>query len=66
MPVETIADGPVTLGYIAIDSTVGGRASGGLRLLPDVNPTELEILARAMTLKYGLVGSPQGGAKAGC
>ena len=58
-------DGDDTLGYIAIDSTVGGRARGGLRLMPDVDEMEVRGLARAMTLKYGFLGLPQGGAKAG-
>ncbi len=53
------------VGYIAIDSTIGGRARGGLRMLPDVSQDELEKLARAMTLKYGFLGLPQGGAKGG-
>lgn len=53
------------LGYIRIDSTVNGRARGGLRLMPDVTEHELDLLARAMTLKYGFLGLPQGGAKAG-
>ena len=58
-------DGDDTVGYIAIDSTVDGRARGGLRLMPDVDETEVRGLARAMTLKYGFLGLPQGGAKAG-
>ena len=58
-------DGNDTLGYIAIDSTVDGRARGGLRLMPDVDEAEVRGLARAMTLKYGFLGLPQGGAKAG-
>ena len=53
------------LGYVAIDSTVGGRSCGGLRMLPDVDEAEIRSLARTMTLKYGLLGLPQGGAKAG-
>ena len=53
------------LGFVCIDSTVNGRARGGLRLMPDVTPHELGLLARAMTLKYGFLGLPQGGAKAG-
>lgn len=54
-----------TLGFIAIDSTIAGRACGGLRMATDVSAEELALLARAMTLKYGLLGLPQGGAKAG-
>ena len=58
-------DGDDTVGYIAIDSTVDGRARGGLRLMADVDEAEVRGLARAMTLKYGFLGLPQGGAKAG-
>jgi glutamate dehydrogenase/leucine dehydrogenase len=53
------------LGYVAIDSTVGGRARGGLRLVSDVEAEEIRDAAHAMTLKYGFLGLPQGGAKAG-
>jgi glutamate dehydrogenase (NAD(P)+) len=53
------------LGFVCIDSTINGRARGGLRLMPDVSARELELLARAMTLKYGFLGLPQGGAKGG-
>ncbi|MGQ0658300.1 MAG: Glu/Leu/Phe/Val family dehydrogenase [Chromatiales bacterium] len=53
------------LGFVVIDSTVGGRACGGLRMLPDVDEAEMRGLARAMTLKHGFVGLPLGGAKAG-
>ena len=58
-------DGNDVLGYVAVDSTVGGRARGGLRMAPDVDEAEVCGLARAMTLKYGFLGLPQGGAKAG-
>lgn len=58
-------DGTDVLGYVAIDSTVGGRSRGGLRMVPDVDEAEVRGLARAMTLKYGFLGLPQGGAKAG-
>ena len=63
--VVTSAPGGEPLGLVCVDSTVNGCARGGLRLLPDVTPHELELLARAMTLKYGFLGLPQGGAKAG-
>lgn len=53
------------LGFVAIDSTIAGRARGGLRLAADVSEAEIRAAARAMTLKYGLLGLPQGGAKAG-
>ncbi|HEX7980934.1 MAG TPA: Glu/Leu/Phe/Val dehydrogenase dimerization domain-containing protein [Gemmatimonadaceae bacterium] len=58
-------DGNDVLGYVAIDSTVGGRSRGGLRMVADVDEAEVRGLARAMTLKYGFLGLPQGGAKAG-
>jgi len=53
------------LGYVAIDSNIRGRSCGGLRMLPDINEAEIRTLARSMTLKYGFLGLPQGGAKAG-
>ena len=53
------------LGFVVIDSTIGGHARGGLRMAPDVTELELREAARSMTLKYGLLGLPQGGAKAG-
>ena len=53
------------LGYVAIDSTIHGRSCGGLRMLPDIDEAEIQALARSMTLKYGFLGLPQGGAKAG-
>ena len=48
--------------FVAIDSTISGRARGGLRIASDV--TEAGSAApRAMTLKYGLLGLPQGEAQ---
>jgi glutamate dehydrogenase/leucine dehydrogenase len=61
----TVKRGGEVLGYVAIDSTIGGRSCGGLRMLQDVDEAEIADLARAMTLKYGFLGLPQGGAKAG-
>ena len=60
-----IVEGEELIGCVVIDTTVGGRACGGVRLLPDVEEGELRLLARSMTLKYGFLGLPQGGAKAG-
>jgi glutamate dehydrogenase (NAD(P)+) len=60
-----IVEGDEPIGCVVIDTTVGGRACGGVRLLPDVEEGELRLLARSMTLKYGFLGLPQGGAKAG-
>jgi glutamate dehydrogenase (NAD(P)+) len=61
----TVGRGTEPLGFVVIDSTVAGRSCGGLRMLPDVDEAELRLLARDMTFKYGFLGLPQGGAKAG-
>ncbi len=63
--VHRVTRGSQVLGFIVIDSTVAGRSRGGLRLVADVSEDEVRRAARAMTLKYGLLGLPQGGAKAG-
>ncbi len=63
--VVRVKDGAELVGFLAVDSLVGGRCCGGVRMLPDVSEEELRILARCMTLKYGLLGLPHGGAKAG-
>jgi len=55
---------PVT-GYLALDTLVSGAAHGGLRIAADVTADRLVQAARTMTLKYGWVGLPVGGAKAG-
>ena len=60
-----VTHGGRLLGYVAIDSTVAGRARGGLRMVDDLCEDEIRGAARAMTLKYGLLDLPQGGAKAG-
>lgn len=60
-----ITDGSRLLGFVAIDSTVAGRARGGLRIVDDLREDEIRAASRAMTLKYGLLDLPQGGAKAG-
>jgi glutamate dehydrogenase/leucine dehydrogenase len=65
MEIITVTRGNELLGYVAIDSTIAGHCCGGLRMLPDVTETEMAGLARAMTLKYGFLSLPQGGAKAG-
>jgi glutamate dehydrogenase/leucine dehydrogenase len=36
-----------------------------MRMAPDVSEAEVRLLAEGMTLKFGLLGLPQGGAKAG-
>jgi glutamate dehydrogenase/leucine dehydrogenase len=53
------------LGQVVIDSRVAGRACGGVRFQPEPDEAELRALARTQTLKYGFLGLPQGGGKAG-
>jgi glutamate dehydrogenase (NAD(P)+) len=62
---QRITRGSQTLGFISIDSTVQGKARGGVRMVPDLSEDEILSASRAMTLKFGLLGLPQGGAKAG-
>jgi glutamate dehydrogenase (NAD(P)+) len=52
-------------GVLAIHSLFSGSARGGIRIAPDVSAGELRELAEDMTLKFGFLGLPQGGAKAG-
>ena len=64
--IEVPIDGEQDIrGYLAIDATVNGRSYGGVRISPDLSPEALSRVARAKTLKYGLLGLPVGGAKAG-
>ena len=60
-----ISQGPKVMGYMVIDSLVGGSSCGGVRMMSDIDEAEIRELAHAMTLKYGFLGLPQGGAKAG-
>ena len=52
-------------GYLVIDTTVGGRCWGGVRIMPELSEEEMMLIARTMTLKYGFLGFGIGGAKAG-
>ncbi len=61
----TVAKDSRTIGYLVIDSIIGGHSHGGLRLMPRIDEQETGILARGMTLKFGFLGLPHGGAKAG-
>ena len=61
----TVSRGLKVLGYVAIDSTIGNRSFGGLRMAPDIGENEVRGLAHTMTLKHSFLGLPQGGAKAG-
>lgn len=52
-------------GVLVIHSFFQGGARGGIRICKDVSVEELRQLAEDMTLKFGFLGLPQGGAKAG-
>jgi glutamate dehydrogenase/leucine dehydrogenase len=49
---------------LALDVLVHGRATGGLRLLPEVNRVDMAVLARLMSWKFALGAGRTGGAKA--
>lgn len=53
------------LGYLVIDSTINNSSCGGIRMHADLIEEEVRSLANAMTLKFGFLGLPKGGAKAG-
>jgi len=63
--VHTLSLGGQPVGWIALDSRLRSRSHGGLRISPTVDEAELRALARTMTLKYGYLRQPFGGAKAG-
>jgi glutamate dehydrogenase (NAD(P)+) len=56
-------DGQV-LGHLVVDSNINGLCGGGIRMVPEMPVADLCHLARAMTLKYGFLKWPFGGAKA--
>ncbi|UCG37191.1 MAG: Glu/Leu/Phe/Val dehydrogenase, partial [Candidatus Bathyarchaeota archaeon] len=49
-------------GYLVIDSTIEGKSCGGIRESQSVTLDEVKKLARNMTLKYGFLRIPMGGA----
>ncbi len=53
-------------GYLVVDNlSMGSPAMGGIRMLPDISPTDIHNLARGMTLKNAAANLPYGGGKAG-
>jgi glutamate dehydrogenase/leucine dehydrogenase/CBS domain-containing protein len=53
-------------GYLVVDNlSMGSPALGGIRMLPDITPTDIHNLARGMTLKNAAANLPYGGGKAG-
>jgi glutamate dehydrogenase (NAD(P)+) len=53
------------LGFLVMHSLFRGSSRGGIRMASDISEDEVRLLAEGMTLKFGLLGLPQGGAKAG-
>jgi len=53
-------------GYIVVDNLSMGKPSmGGIRMLPDILPSDIHNLARGMTLKNAAANLSYGGGKAG-
>jgi len=53
-------------GYLVVDNLSMGQPSmGGIRMLPNVKPSDIHNLARGMTLKNAAANLPYGGGKAG-
>lgn len=64
-PVLIRADlGGQVLGSVVVDGWLRARAHGGLRIEAEVNEGHLRLLAHTMSLKYGYLRLPFGGAKA--
>ena len=43
------------MGYLVVDQALNGKATGGVRMGPDVTLDEVANLAREMTLKFGFL-----------
>ena len=53
-------------GYLVVDNlSMGSPSMGGIRMLPDITPSDIHNLARGMTLKNAAANLPYGGGKAG-
>jgi glutamate dehydrogenase/leucine dehydrogenase/CBS domain-containing protein len=53
-------------GYLVVDNLSMGKPSmGGIRMLPDIVPSDIYNLARGMTLKNAAADLPTGGGKSG-
>ncbi|MHA1985506.1 MAG: Glu/Leu/Phe/Val dehydrogenase dimerization domain-containing protein [Promethearchaeota archaeon] len=61
------ADSPLEIGgYLVVDNLSMGKPSmGGIRMLPEILPSDIHNLARGMTLKNAAANLPYGGGKAG-
>jgi glutamate dehydrogenase/leucine dehydrogenase/CBS domain-containing protein len=53
-------------GYLVVDNlSMGSPSMGGIRMLPDITPSDIYNLARGMTLKNAAANLPYGGGKSG-
>ena len=53
-------------GYLVVDNlAMGSPSMGGIRMLPEITPTDIHNLARGMTLKNAAANLPYGGGKSG-
>ena len=53
-------------GYLVVDNlSMGSPSMGGIRMLPDITPSDIHNLARGMTLKNAAANLPYGGGKSG-
>lgn len=52
------------IGYLVIDKLINGSSFGGVRIIPDENLSELQLVAKSMTCKNAFIGNKIGGAKA--
>ncbi|MFX1531408.1 MAG: Glu/Leu/Phe/Val dehydrogenase dimerization domain-containing protein [Promethearchaeota archaeon] len=53
-------------GYLIVDNLSMGKPSmGGIRMLPNITPSDIHNLARGMTLKNAAANLPYGGGKSG-
>ncbi|MFX1301742.1 MAG: Glu/Leu/Phe/Val dehydrogenase dimerization domain-containing protein [Promethearchaeota archaeon] len=53
-------------GYLVVDNlSMGTPSMGGIRMLPDITPSDIHNLARGMTLKNAAANLPYGGGKSG-
>lgn len=53
-------------GYLVVDNlSMGSPSMGGIRMLPDITPSDIHNLARGMTLKNAAANLPYGGGKVG-
>jgi glutamate dehydrogenase/leucine dehydrogenase len=53
-----------TIGHLVIDKLIDGGSFGGVRIIPNEQLSELQLVAKSMTYKNAFIGNKTGGAKA--